>query len=108
MEKKCCVFEKSEEEFVHNKSFIVVKEYADIDAPGTCKRLLLKCQKCGALFLYQSLDWNDSYYEDYIQVEDEKGADRLNQELPFIGFGSSKHHMIKIGSDRNVLFQLSE
>ena len=103
--KKCCLFNNSETEFKDNKDFVVVKKYGEISAPNECTRSLLKCNKCGALFLYQFLEWNDSYYNDYIQVENEEQADKLNEELDFSKF-TSNNPMIKIGSDRKVSFQL--
>lgn len=106
MEKICCIFEKPKEEFQARDSFTVLKKYEAISAPGECKRNLLKCNKCGALFLYQALDWNDDYYNDYIQVSSEEEADKLNEELATIFFSSSKHPMIKIGRDKKVLFKL--
>lgn len=103
--KKCCLFNNSETEFKDNKDFVVVKKYGEISAPNECTRSLLKCNKCGALFLYQFLEWNDSYYNDYIQVENEEQADKLNKELDFSKF-TSNNPMIKIGSDKKVSFQL--
>ena len=103
--KKCCLFNNSETEFKDNKDFVVVKKYGEISAPNECTRSLLKCNKCGALFLYQFLEWNDSYYNDYIQVENEEQADKLNEELDFSKF-TSDNPMIKIGSDKKVSFQL--
>lgn len=105
--KKCCLFNKTEEEFKDNKDFSVIKKYGEISAPNECTRSLLKCNKCGALFLYQFLEWNDSYYNDYIQVENEDQADKLNEELDFSKF-SSNNPMIKIGSDKKVVFQVSK
>lgn len=105
--KKCCLFNKSETEFKDNKDFITIKKYGEISAPNECTRSLLKCNKCGALFLYQFLEWNDSYYNDYIQVENEEQADKLNEELDFSKF-SSNNPMIKIGSDKKVVFQVSK
>lgn len=105
--KKCCLFNKMEEEFKDSKDFSVIKKYGEIPAPNECTRSLLKCNKCGALFLYQFLEWNDSYYNDYIQVESEEQADKLNKELDFSKF-SSNNPMIKIGSDKKVVFQVSK
>lgn len=105
--KKCCLFNKTEEEFKDNKDFSVIKKYGEISAPNECTRSLLKCNKCGALFLYQFLEWNDSYYNDYIQVENAEQADKLNEELDFSKF-SSNNPMIKIGSDKKVVFQVSK
>lgn len=105
--KKCCLFNNSETEFKDNKDFVVVKKYGEISAPNECSRSLLKCNKCGAMFLYQFLEWNDSYYNDYIQVENEKQADKLNEELSFSKFNSN-NPMIKIGSDKKVVFQVSK
>lgn len=105
--KKCCLFNKTEEEFKDNKDFSVIKKYGEISAPNECTRSLLKCNKCGALFLYQFLEWNDSYYNDYIQVENAEQADKLNEKLDFSKF-SSNNPMIKIGSDKKVVFQVSK
>lgn len=108
--KKCCIFDKTEMEFKDSKDFVVVKEYGEIPAPNECTRSLLKCNKCGALFLYQFLEWNvgfdDYYYTDYIQVENEKQADKLNQELSYSNFSANSNPMIKIGSDKKVNFHL--
>ena len=104
--KKCCLFNKSEIEFKDNKDFIVIKKYGEIPAPNECTRSLLKCNKCGAMFLYQFLEWNDSYYNDYIQVENEEQADKLNEKLTFEKFNTNSNPMIKIGSDKKVCFQL--
>jgi len=103
--KKCCLFNKPEEKFKDNKDFSIIKKYGEISAPNECTRSLLKCNKCGALFLYQFLEWNDSYYNDYIQVESEEQADKLNKELDFSKFSSS-NPMIKIGSDKKVKYIL--
>lgn len=105
--KKCCLFNKPEEDFKDNKDFSVIKKYDEIPAPNECTRSLLKCNKCGALFLYQFLEWNDSYYNDYIQVANEEQADKLNEELDFSKF-SSNNPMIKIGSNKKVVFQVSK
>lgn len=91
--KNCCVFQEEE------RKFTKIKKYEDIPCPGRCVRRLVKCDKCGALFLYQFLEWNDSCYDDYIQVKSEEEADSLNEELTFMNFSSSDHPMIKIGSD---------
>lgn len=104
--KKCCLFNSLETEFKDNKDFVVVKKYGEISAPNECSRSLLKCNKCGAMFLYQFLEWNDSYYSDYIQVENEEQADNLNEELTFEKFNTSSNPMIKIGSNKKVSFQL--
>lgn len=104
--KKCCLFNKMEEEFKDNKDFSVIKKYGEIPAPNECTRSLLKCNKCGALFLYQFLEWNDNYYNDYIQVENEEQADKLNEELTFAKFSTNINPMIKIGSDKKVSFKL--
>lgn len=105
--KECCIFNSNEENFKENKDFSIIKKYGEISAPNECTRSLLKCNKCGALFLYQFLEWNDSYYNDYIQVESEEQADKLNKELDFSKF-SSNNPMIKIGSDKKVVFQVSK
>lgn len=105
--KECCIFNSNEENFKENKDFSIIKRYGEISAPNECTRSLLKCNKCGALFLYQFLEWNDSYYNDYIQVENEEQADKLNKELDFSKF-SSNNPMIKIGSDKKVVFQVSK
>ena len=104
--KKCCLFNKMEEEFKDSKDFSVIKKYGEIPAPNECTRSLLKCNKCGALFLYQFLEWNDNYYNDYIQVENEEQADKLNEELTFAKFSTNINPMIKIGSDKKVSFKL--
>lgn len=104
--KKCCLFDKPEEKFKDNKDFSVIKKYGEIPAPNECSRSLLKCNKCGALFLYQFLEWNDSYYNDYIQVENEEQANKLNEELSFSKFSTNNNPMIKISSDKRVSFQL--
>ena len=104
--KKCCLFNKQETDFKDNKDFIVIKKYGEIPAPNECTRSLLKCNKCGAMFLYQFLEWNDSYYNDYIQVKNEEQADKLNEELTFEKFNTNSNPMIKIGSDKKVCFQL--
>ena len=95
-----------EEEFKDNKDFSVIKKYGEIPAPNECTRSLLKCNKCDALFLYQFLEWNDNYYNDYIQVENEEQADKLNEELTFAKFSTNINPMIKIGSDKKVSFKL--
>lgn len=105
--KKCCLFNKPEEDFKDNKDFSVIKKYGEIPAPNECTRSLLKCNKCGALFLYQFLEWNDCYYNDYIQVKNEEQSDKLNEELDFSKFNSN-NPMIKIGSDKKVVFQVSK
>lgn len=105
--KECCIFNSNEENFKENKDFSIIKKYGEISEPNECTRSLLKCNKCGALFLYQFLEWNDSYYNDYIQVENEEQADKLNEELDFSKFNSN-NPMIKIGSDKKVVFQLSK
>lgn len=106
--KKCCLFNNSETEFKDNKDFVVVKKYGEISAPNECTRSLLKCNKCGALFLYQFLEWNDSYYNDYIQVENEEQADKLNGELTFEKFSTNINPMIKIGSYKKVSFKIPQ
>lgn len=37
--KKCCLFNKSEEEFKDNKDFYVIKKYDEISAPNECTRV---------------------------------------------------------------------
>lgn len=106
--RNCCLFDKMETEFKDNKDFVVIKKYGEIDAPNECTRSLLKCNKCGTMFLYQFLEWNDSYYNDYIQVENEEQADKLNEELTFSKFSTNNNPMIKIGSDKKVSFHLPE
>lgn len=103
---KCCIFNKSENEFKENKDFEVMKKYPEVDSPNECKRKLMRCNKCGALFLYQFLDWNDSYYDDFIQVDSEEQADKLNEKLSFSTFSCSDKPMIKIGSDNKVKYIL--
>jgi len=110
--KNCCIFNKPELEFKENKDFSVVKEYGEIPAPNNCTRNLLKCNKCGALFLSQSLEWNidgnDNYYTDYIQVKDIIEADKLNNQLDALKFRNKNNPMIMIDSDNTVRYIFPE
>lgn len=106
--KKCCLFDLNANEFKENREFETVKDYGEIDSPNQCKRKLKKCKKCGALFLFQFLDWNDRYYDDYIQVDSESTADELNEKLLFSNFSSIDKPMIKIGSDNKVQYIIND
>jgi len=105
--KKCCIFETEENSFKEKREFELVKEYGEIASPSQCKRKLMKCKNCGALFLFQFLEWNDCYYDDYIQVESEIAADELNNKLSFSDFNVYTNPMIKIGSDNIVHYVLN-
>jgi len=104
--KSCCMFNIPESEFKESKDFEVIKKYGSILSPNDCTRNLLKCNKCGALFLSQFLEWNDHYYHDYIQVEDIMEADKLNNELDSLKFRNKNNPMIMIGSDKVVHYIL--
>lgn len=104
--KNCCVFNENEEKFLNNKDFTVVKKYGEVDAPDDGARSLLKCNRCGSLFLYQWIEWNDCYYDTYIQVKDEAEADELNEKYNWMNFASSQHPMIKINPGKVVTYQL--
>lgn len=102
----CCLFNEKEEEFENAKDFTVIKNYGAIDAPDDGTRSLLRCNRCGGLFLYQWLEWNDCYYNDYIQVKNEEEADELNKKYGWFNFSSSNHPMIKVGSNKVVTFRM--
>lgn len=108
-EEYCCIFDTCEKDFKNNRSFEIVKKYGEIDSPNSCTRSLLKCKKCGKLFLYQFLEWNvagfDDYYDDFIQVESEEEADNLNSSLLFSNFRSNTNPMICIGADNITNFK---
>lgn len=110
MRRYCCIFSIDEKEFKQHKEFEKIKNYGEIISPNECKRKLLKCKKCGELFLYQFLEWNigdrDLYYEDFIQVQDEEEANQLNTILTWEKFNSNINPMIKIGSDNIVHYKL--
>ena len=105
---KCCLFDLEANEFKENREFELVKDYGEIDSPNQCKRKLMRCKKCGALFLFQFLDWDDRYYDDYIQVDSESIADELNNKLSFSNFSSLDKPMIKIGSDNKVQYIIND
>ena len=107
--KKCCIFEVDEHTFKENKDFVQIKNYGEIPTPNEGHRYLLKCKKCECLFLHQSFSWNsdkgDYYYDDYIQVESEDEANKLNNELVWDKFSVGNNPMILIGSDNVVRFK---
>ena len=67
-------------EDIHFEIVAVYEESSHYD------RKLLRCQDCGALFLfefYERVDWNegnDEMYCTYVQVEDAAAAEAMNRE----------------------------
>lgn len=91
----CCSFGWPKDKFEDCIEFEKIKCYAKVDgAPNECNRSLLKCCRCGKLFLYQMLEYNqenkDCYYKTYIQVDSIEEADKLNESLGWHNFSSNK------------------
>ncbi len=90
----CCLFQyATAEEAAQNRDFEVLENYGDIyfDSNGNAVhflhtwddgyRLLVRCKRCGALFLLQRSEFHgieDSYYTDYFAVADREEALKLN------------------------------
>ena len=84
---ECNCFKK-ETRFDFESGTEKVKDYGEVDAVygDHVYYTLLQCPKCGALFLHEEverIDWsggNDSFTENYYQVESLEQADELVEE----------------------------
>ena len=98
-QKLCCIFEyPSIEEAVQNMQFEIIEDYGDAycNPDGSVKhylhtwddgyRRLVRCTKCGSLFLYQSSEFHsvnsdyDRFYSDYYPVSCREEARMCNEK----------------------------
>ena len=94
---RCCLFDlESAGQAQLRMNFKMIRDFGDTvyNPDGSVKhylhtwddgyRILVQCQKCGAIFIVQSSEYHgkeDSYYRDWYQVEDEKRAIIINNRL---------------------------
>ena len=82
---RCCVFKQDEENIHFN--YEVLKKYPWEDLfYNESLRELVRCKECGAFFIHQATAINNSYSARFIQVEDEKRADYINETTNAITF----------------------
>lgn len=98
---QCCVFSQTEDrkyDYV-KKNFEYVSEFIKFfGAYKNAKRLLVRCKKCKALFIYQcfstEVGQKECFHEVYLQVKDIDEAKRINETTNWEEFMSQKNPQI--------------
>lgn len=98
---QCCVFSQTEDrkyDYI-KKNFEYVSEFIKFfGVYKDAKRLLVRCRKCKALFIYQcfstKVGQKECFHEVYLQVKDIDEAKRINESTNWEEFMSQKNPQI--------------